>query len=380
MAKYLPDLPFLVRDLGGVRKGEFIHKPLTIFCGPNNSGKTWVLYSLYYFYSLLKDHTYGRTRERHPSLAAFNRHLSNTLSDLFNTSSEKFNGAAFGMTNARSWSRIMRNKYAPDAFLMPAERSGLHLFFRELSTRRTALLHHASKENINIAALLRDVIRSRYAMPIAQYIDWLNDLTSMRKSRHKAFHKHAEQLKKQLAGGAYRVDHATGDIVFKPYQIARKVKTQPMGLHMTSSTVKSLFGLWFYLEYQARPGDILMIDEPELNIHPDNQRKVSRILAKLVNAGLKIVISTHSDYIVREFNSLIMLSQDRGRVLQNMYGYSEDEILTAGQVGAYLFDDRTITAFDISPHDGILATTFDEVIEDLNEVNNGIYYALQEHN
>ena len=28
-----------------------------------------------------------------------------------------------------------------DAFLMPAERNGLHLFFRELSSKRTALLH-----------------------------------------------------------------------------------------------------------------------------------------------------------------------------------------------------------------------------------------------
>lgn len=46
---------------------------------------------------------------------------------------------------------------------MPAERNGLHLFYRELSTRRTALLHHVSKTDINIEELLRDVMRSRYA-------------------------------------------------------------------------------------------------------------------------------------------------------------------------------------------------------------------------
>ena len=89
-----------------------------------------------------------------------------------------------------------------------------------------------------------------------------------------------------------------------------------MGLHSASSTVKSLFGLWFYLENQAKKGDVLMIDEPELNIHPENQRKIARVLAMLVNAGLNVVVSTHSDYIVRELNSLIMLSGDKGKKLR----------------------------------------------------------------
>lgn len=149
---------------------------------------------------------------------------------------------------------------------------------------------------------------------------------------------------------------------------------------MTSSTVKSLFGLWFYLEYQARPGNIIMIDEPELNIHPNNQRQIARLLASLVNAGINIVISTHSDYIVREFNSLIMLSQDAGGKLRKKHKYNDEEVLQPKQVGAYLFDKHTITNFKITPSDGIYATTFDDVITNLNDVNDDIYYSLQEQN
>ena len=151
-----------------------------------------------------------------------------------------------------------------------------------------------------------------------------------------------------------------------------------MGLHITSSTVKSLFGLWLYLEYQARQGDILMIDEPELSMHPENQIKIARFLVRLVNAGLKIVISTHSDYIIREFNSLIMLSQDNTTELRKKHRYKENEILKPDQVGAYLFDKQKITPFEITPDDGIYATTFDEVIQKLNTVNNDIYYDLRE--
>ena len=166
-------------------------------------------------------------------------------------------------------------------------------------------------------------------------------------------------------------------IRFKPYQKTRGGGAQSMGLHMASSTVKSLFGLWFYLENQAQPGDLLMIDEPELNIHPENQRHIARLLARLVNAGLRVVISTHSDYIVREFNSLLMLSQDNGE-LRDRHDYSEDEILTVDKVSACLFDRQKITPFEISLEDGIYATTFDTVIEDLNRVNDDIHYSLQE--
>ena len=372
-------LTFDVENLGSVRRGGFALKPLTIFCGPNNSGKTWAMYSLYYFFQLLESWK-KIPKSRNPGLSEFNRVLSDGLSDLFNASPEELSGARFAarLPDERTWQTIGKCDEA-NAFLMPAERNGLHLFFRELSTRRTALLHHASRDNIDINELLRDVIRSRYAIPIAYYIDWLNDLTDKQKSKSQGFHAYAERLKKDLAGGAYKVDARTGSIEFKPYQVKRDgKKTALLRLHMTSGTVKSLFGLWFYLEHEARPGGVLMIDEPELNIHPENQLKIARFLARLVNAGLHIVISTHSDYIVREFNSLIMLDRDAKGKLRRKYRYRTDEILQPEQIGAYLFDEQTIKPFAVIPDDGIHATTFDIVIDKLNESNDDIHYTLKD--
>ncbi len=120
-----------------------------------------------------------------------------------------------------------------------------------------------------------------------------------------------------------------------------------------------------------------MIDEPELNIHPANQRQIARLLARLVNAGMSVVISTHSDYIVREFNSLIMLHQKAGKSLQRKYRYRDDEVLDPKKVGAYLFDDHTIYPFTTTPEDGIRATTFDDVITSMNAVNNDIFFGLR---
>ena len=377
------NLEFEVKNLGIIKTGEFIQKPLTIFCGPNNSGKTWVMYSLYRCHAFMAKLARQRQEDKtlKLSLANFNKELSATLADLFNTSptlltDARFRLAGFNEARFQAFLDAPANTRAP--FLMPAERNGLHLFFRELSTKRTTLLHDASKENIDFHDLLKDVIRSRYALPIARYIDWLNQLPEIQRSAAGFFHQQALDLQKQLANGAYKVERRNGDIQFKPYQKKRGgAATQSMGLHMASSTVKSLFGLWFYLENQAQPGDLLMIDEPELNIHPENQRHIARLLARLVNAGLSIVISTHSDYIVREFNSLLMLSKDNGE-LRKKHKYSENETLTVEQVSACLFDNQSITPFEISPEDGIYATTFDKVIENLNRVNDDIHYTLQE--
>ena len=248
-------LAFDVRNMGSVRNGSFALKPLTIFCGPNNSGKTWTMYSLYHFFKLCEAWKW-LPEEQKKSLRKFDKIMSKGLSVLFNTSQEKLRNAEFAVAvpDYREWQKIA-DYDAFSAFLMPAERSGLHLFFRELSARRTALLHHASRENIDIGELLRDVIRSRYSEPIADYIDWLNGLAEKQKTKSEDFHSYAERLKRDLAGGAYRVDARTGSIEFKPYQAKRDGrKTTAIGLHMTSSTVKSLFGLWFYLEHEARKG------------------------------------------------------------------------------------------------------------------------------
>lgn len=366
-------LKFQVENLGSIESGGFIQRPLTIFCGPNNSGKTWAMYSLYNFHRMV-DIEQKYKGKRKTSIKKFNSEMSNSLDDLFNTQLASISNARFTVKNNEAqFDALLRNsKY--NTFLIPAERNGLHLFFRELSTRRNALLHHASKKNINILELLADVIRSRYATPIARYINWLNDLGEMKKDKSD-FHDYAQQVQKDLADGIYRVDSKTGDIEFKPKKQSG-INTQYMGLHLTSSAVKSLFGLWFYLEHRAKKGDILMIDEPELNIHPENQIKITRLLAQLVNAGLKVVISTHSDYMIREFNSLIMLSQDK--TLQEKHEYTANETLETEQIGAYLFENNTIEVFEITPDDGIYASTFDKVIENLNRVNNDIYYSLQE--
>lgn len=398
----LAPLKFSVKKLGSVQTGEFIQKPLTVFCGPNNSGKTWVMYALRSFYDLAKKAYVYRTKKRerlfrdiennkkHPNsrkielldraigISIFNKQLNKNLSDYFNTSTEMFENTYFKcIYSQEKWLEWLANYPKPYVFLMPAERNGLHLFYRELSTKRTALLHHASKEHINIDELLRDVMHSRYAQPIADYIDWLNNLTEQRK-KTKEFHEEAMFLQKNLVQGRYTIHRVTGDITYKPY-MKSGIPVNNLGLHTASSTVKSLFGLWFYLEHQAKKGDVLMIDEPELNIHPSNQLLIARLLARLVNAGIQVVISTHSDYIVREFNNLIILGEYPSKLVEKKCLYQREEILKEEQVATYLFDNNKIKQYSYTSGQGFSISTFDDIITKQNKTSFDIYYSLQDH-
>jgi hypothetical protein len=438
--------------------GPIEFMPLTLVCGHNNTGKTWVLYALYAFLagiSLPKlpgmdvlakqleregqtklDLAQWATEHGKRLTTAIDLAIARSLPRVFNSDPDLFKGSRFdwevevadlvaqaikrplevNLVLGRDSNQVLRiSKKAGDAevqlvqlsilpnlemflsdamtrhlvgnpsrrnvFLMPAERNGLHLFYRELASRRAALLHHASKKDkdINIGELIQDVMASRYAQPIADYIDWLNDLPEVRKKKKGPFHDLAEEVKK-IIGGRYEVD-AEGDISFTPYKGKRGATQTPpkLDLHLTSSTAKSLFGLWAYLEYDAQPGDVLMIDEPELNLHPANQRLMARLLARLVNADLRVVVSTHSDYLIREINSLIMLSQPGPVQVEMMqkYGYQAEELLKPGVVAAWHFHDRTIQAMPIDAKEGIAAQTFDEQIHSLNDTSDGIYYAYQ---
>ena len=87
-----------------------------------------------------------------------------------------------------------------------------------------------------------------------------------------------------------------------------------------------------------------MIDEPELGLHPENQCRIARLLARLVNAGIKVFITTHSDYIVKELNTLIMLKGDRPHLkrIAEENGYRDAELITGDQVKVYTAQEELL--------------------------------------
>ncbi|MGS7467769.1 AAA family ATPase [Bacillus paranthracis] len=263
-------------------------------------------------------------------------------------------------------------------FILPAERSGLNLFHNELNKNRNEIVRELSVSILNDDDDISDIKKSvsSYALPISDYISFLNDKDSLKKEISE-FATIGMEMQEKILKGTYYVDEQS--IYFRPIS-SSKENAKNINLHVSSSTVKTMFGLDFYLNHIAERGQFLIIDEPELNLHPDNQRKIARILAKMANAGVHVVISTHSDYIIKELNNLIMLSNDFKSKADIMYryGYKSDEILKPNDVSAYVFRDNEIKKMEINENEGIVALTFDEVINAYNEAADDIFYTLEE--
>ena len=233
-------------------------------------------------------------------------------------------------------------------YLLPSERAGINLFYQELNSRRTALISNLQKKDIDPMQLMRDVMLSRYARPIADYIDLLNEFVGAKRVEGEYAHL-ADQLD-QIALGSFELSK-DGSIFFRP----KGAKKNKLSLHLAASSAKSLYGLSHLLRYRLEEHDVVMIDEPELNLHPDAQRSFAQFVGRMVSSGLSVMLSTHSDYIVREINTL-MLSKDSGNRID-----PED-------VELYLFDaggDASRIAKD--EHGNFAIDPFESSIRALND-------------
>ncbi|MCK4517426.1 DUF3696 domain-containing protein, partial [Candidatus Babeliales bacterium] len=48
----------------------------------------------------------------------------------------------------------------------------------------------------------------------------------------------------------------------------------------------------------AKPKQILIIDSPEVHLHPLGQSQMGQFLAKVAAAGVQVIIETHSDHVI----------------------------------------------------------------------------------
>ena len=141
------------------------------------------------------------------------------------------------------------------------------------------------------------------------------------------------ELEAALIGGSLFYSE-TVEIMFKNNRT-----NEDFAFNLLSSSIISLSKFILYLKYEVRQNETIIIDEPEMNLHPDTQVMFARIIARLINAGLKFIISTHSDFILREFNTLIEigLHEKTKSFAINEFKYKSDEFINKNDINIFYF-------------------------------------------
>ena len=442
---------FRFLDIGPVKEATLKLGGLTVIAGRNNTGKTYIVYSLYGFlkgwmgwpragdvlaravgeFPEVRDIRDGIRSigtavvpVPHSTLAQHRRFLAKRVSEafssqfrnVFNSRRDSFRDArlrieitdapaahppspaevAFGHTtitmrysdgvvtgavNDRDHSRRQMQLHAPtfaycvflmrdlipDPFILSAERFGISLFYRELDFAKNQIVDllqkHAPDEGAKSPFLIVDRTTSRYATPIKDNIDFTRSIPDLpRDLSPLAEHKLYDNIKNMMEG---YYSNTNDDIRF--ISKARKKGRFNVPLHLASSSARGLSDLYFFLRCAADRGQLLIIEEPESHLDTANQVQFARLLARFVGAGLRVVITTHSDYIVKELNNLIMLSREfpeKDKVARKLRYRPEDE-LRPESVRAYVAEDGGLSECMIGRY-GIEMPVFDRTIDDIN--------------
>lgn len=278
--------------------------------------------------------------------------------------------------------------HAPSAGarMLTVERNSIYTFKTELSLSRAELIDKVLESSLP-GDKVKEMVNnesSRYPLAVRDSLRIANDLENTQKKvgEYKAY---AERLERELLHGSIDVNKTTGAVEFIPFSTAKNPRRLP--IHIASSIVKTLSSLILYLKHLAKVNDLVIIDEPEMNMHPENQCVLARIFAGLVNNGLRMIISTHSDYIIREFNNLIMANElfnQHDKVSKKICNiYSREECLDKDKLEVLYFKHGKRNKVEVIQlpvyRDGFSVESIDNTITSQNEVSQNLYDLLHEY-
>ena len=236
-----------------------------------------------------------------------------------------------------------------DRYYLPASRSGImqshRIIASSLVTRATRVGLERFPEMPTLSGVVADFMQK-----IIQYTESGNG--------HPEMEKIAESLESNMLGGQVRLKPSLSG--YPDFHYASGGAATELRLSQSSSMVSELAPLVLFLRSGVKSGDMLIIEEPEAHLHPGAQADMAVILARLVRAGVRVIVTTHSDWLLEEISNL---------TLEGLLGEETDEMaswLLPDEVGVWHFQkDKPVEEIPFHPREGISPEDYEDVAEGL---------------
>ena len=210
-----------------------------------------------------------------------------------------------------------------------------------ISSDRTGVMH---AHRVVVASLIerapRAGLRRDTPLPVLSGVlaDFLEQLVGLGEPRRRRNNKNnlAANLERQILKGEIHSENSEAGYPMFSYQPQGWGEDLP--LMNTSSMVSELAPVVLYLRHIVQPGDILIIEEPESHLHPAMQVAFIQQLAAVVHSGIRVMLTTHSEWVLDELANLVRL-WDLPKARRKGIA-SADFALNPEEVGVWLFEPK----------------------------------------
>ena len=215
------------------------------------------------------------------------------------------------------------------AHYLPADRTGV------MHSHRVVVA--SIVDRAPLAALRPDTPLPEFSSILSDFLIQLISIEdSPRRERLNSIRNLASRLEKAILDGAIQIEESVTSYPEFYYRPERWKRDIP--LMNSSSMVSELAPVVLYLRHVVEPGDVLIIEEPESHLHPEMQVEFVRHLAAAVNAGIRIMLTTHSEWVLEELANLIRLSELPKSRRKDFV--DTNSALTEDQLGVWLFETK----------------------------------------
>ncbi len=263
----------------------------------------------------------------------------------------------FRTSRARRWR-------TGNSFYLPAARSGI---MQSHGVIASALIKRSTRIGLDRFEV------STFSGMIADFLEQIVSYKE-RKGSSSSISRVAEQLEAELLEGKIEVKRPTSEaypeFLYHPDQAEEALR-----MSHSSAMVSELAPLVLFLRGVVRQGDLLIIEEPESHLHPGAQTKIAQTLARLVRAGVHVMITTHSNWLLQQISNLIR----EGELRKQGESTSESaDYLKAEEVGAWRFyKDKPVTELQFDLVEGIEPEDHLDIAEDLYNRSAGLQNRIE---
>ena len=155
-------------------------------------------------------------------------------------------------------------------------------------------------------------------VPVSDFYSTISNKLAFKSADEYNYMGVVDQIEQNILDGTVQIDTQTGRILY----FSNKLK-RTFDLSQVSSMVSELSIITAYFKYIIRDhvsldnfdGETslsvgvfptLFVEEPEAHLHPEAQVKLMEYFVGLANLGLKIIMTTHSDYMFNKLTNLLM--------------------------------------------------------------------------